>query len=95
MKYLARKGHPKEVLDAYAKSLAEEHLTWLSRFSGPVCLITDTASFQDGQRMDLLPDIALPEPSQTWTWSIAPRPEAHPHHDVTHSVAGIVLPRHD
>ena len=92
VKYLAvTKGHSQEGLEAYAKSLAEEHLAWLTHFSGSVCLITDTASFLASQRQDLLPGISLPEPSRTWTWNIAPRPEAHPHHDLTHSVAGIVL----
>jgi hypothetical protein len=91
VKRLAATGlYRPEELKVVARGLLEEHLALLERMPGVVCLITDTA-WRDGDSVqDPLQGITLPEPTETWTWNIAPRPEAHPDRDVTHEVAAFI-----
>lgn len=86
----ARGAFRPAALDAFARRLREEHLSWLARFPGVTCLITDTAWSDGDQAGNLLPGIGLPAPDRAWTWTIAPRPEIHPDRDVTHAVSAFL-----
>lgn len=89
-------SHPPEQIRAFQRHLVESHLDCLRRFSGHSALITDVAwssrpirqpSPSPVRRTDVLHQVPLPPPAETWEWLIAPAPEADPLHDVTAHVA--------
>jgi hypothetical protein len=77
-----------EKLDCREKDIADvcrritaAHLDWLWALPGARCLITDTVSRDvDGETVldetDLLYGATLPPGGESWTWNLAPRPEA-------------------
>lgn len=81
-----------EDMDSLARNIQAGHLAWLDSLSGTVCLITDTSWVDGDVASDPLPGIKLPQPTRTWTWRIAPKPEMHPDRDVTHTVSAFVRP---
>lgn len=82
-----------EDLAGFAARLQSAHLEWLRSFPGVVCLLTDT-SWTDGvHEGHLLEGVDLPAPLRSWTWNIAPRPEAYPDRDVSHRAGAFVLSR--
>ena len=78
---LLRRRLTEPVLDALGQELIAAHFAALARLPGRVCLVCD-ASWQlveDGRitaMTDILEGLRPPLPDRTWTWDIAPRPEA-------------------
>lgn len=85
-------GYSPEEMAILARDIQAGHIAWLDSLSGSVCLITDTSCMDADVATDPLPGIVLPEPTRTWIWNIAPRPELHPDRDVTHTVSAFVRP---
>lgn len=76
-----------------AGGLARAHLAWLRARPGRRLLIADLAEVargRDGREAERVAVGAalldLPPPERTWTWDIAPAPEADPDHDLRHQV---------
>lgn len=82
---------PRERVQAFSTGVQREHLAWLERFPGVKLLITDTA-WRDGPDVaDPLHGLTLPPAWRSWTWNIAPRPEAHRDRDVIHEVSAFLM----
>lgn len=89
-------SHGAEEIRAFQRHLVEAHLAMLRHFPGHTALITDVAwsgrpSKPEGplpfRRRDVLHQVSLPPPEDSWDWLIAPAPESDPHHDVIAHVA--------
>ena len=85
------KGYSVEAMDDFSRQLIEEHLGWLARFPGVVCLITDRERLEIGDsnilsRKNILWGVDLPKGGRSWIWDIAPRPEIYRDRDVRHEV---------
>ncbi len=89
-------SHAPEEIRSFQRHLVESHLTLLRQFPGHTALVTDVAwssrplkpdSAVACQRRDVLHQISLPPPADSWDWLIAPAPESDPHHDVIAHVA--------
>lgn len=89
-------SHPREEIRSFQRQLVASHLAYLRRCHGHSALITDVAwssrprngsALQALKRRDVLHQVVLPTPSETWDWAIAPAPESDPHHDVIAQVA--------
>jgi hypothetical protein len=84
--FLRAWGYPKAWLQAYAAGVIQNHLAWLSQLPGEKLLITDTERIklnllnQEVERIDLLFGNVTPPVYATWTWQLAPCPEADPKH---------------
>ncbi len=83
-----------EEMEAFARGLLEEHLAWLGRFPGQVCLITDLKwqSVTLGQTLedeDALFGVTVPATGRTWYWNIAPSPEYSADYDRRNLVLGV------
>jgi hypothetical protein len=94
--YLERIGaHSQEAVGAFARHLLSAHLTYLQRFACPVALITDVEKLtldRAGKLVDkssLLRGVPLPAEGETWTWHLAPRPEADDDYSYYRRVVGI------
>jgi hypothetical protein len=80
---LERQGVSADQVETVQRSLVEHHLGWLSRFRCPKLLICDRAYevMESGGRVieviDPLHGVALPDPSESWVWDIAPFGEVH------------------
>ena len=88
--------HPPHEIRAFQRHLVESHLQYLRRCAGHTALITDVAWSsmpvnQSGaaptKRREVLHQVPLPEPAESWDWRIAPAPESDPHHDLVAHVA--------
>jgi len=95
--YLKRVGvHPPEAIEAFARHLVASHLAYLQRFACTVTLITDVEKLTLNRagklvgRSCLLHGVPLPWEGETWTWHLAPRPEADPDYSYYRRVVGIV-----
>lgn len=89
-------SHSPEEIRSFQHHLIETHLAALRQFPGHTALITDTAwssrplkpdSPAPFRRRDVLHQVSLPPPEDSWDWLIAPAPESDPHHDVIAHVA--------
>ena len=85
------KGLSVETMDDFSRKLIENHLGWLARFPGVVCLITDQERLEIGgskvlSRKKMLWGVDLPKGGRSWIWDIAPRPEIYRDKDVRHEV---------
>lgn len=95
LKRIARRlGRGDAELEAFARGLIEEHLAWLLRFSGSVCLITDLKwqSLTLGEMLedeDALLGVEVPAQGRTWYWNIAPSPEHSADYDRRNLVLGV------
>jgi len=92
--YVARrvKNLPEGAIDRFSRCLVENHLDWLARFSGVVCLIADLERWYCRgstiiKREASLWGVDLPQGAKEWQWDIAPRPEMDPRFDIRHRVA--------
>jgi hypothetical protein len=93
--FLAASHAPGEIR-SFQRHLVESHLAYLRHFPGHAALITDvawssrpvapTGALQTARR-DVLHQVNLPPPAETWDWLIAPAPESDPLHDVIAHVA--------
>lgn len=74
--------------------LVAGHLEALRRFSGRVCLLTDSEGLEVGpngeilERYDLLEGVELPVADDDWDWTLAPLGEAFPDHAIVHRAHG-------
>lgn len=65
-------------MDAWCRRIVAAHLEALSALDCGVCLISDYASIKRDRQGAVIEEgptlygCALPEPAQSWTWSIAP-----------------------
>ncbi len=91
--WLARRGpRGPEFVDACERVACHRHVSWFLAQPGVRCLIADQARLAlhpDGslaEREDLMADLFLGDPDQTWSWALAPIPEwdanLHLHHEV-------------
>jgi hypothetical protein len=94
--YLERVGiHSPEAIAAFARHLIAAHLAYLQRFACTVALITDVEKLTLNRAAkvigtsSLLHGVPLPCDGETWTWRLAPRPEADPHYSYYRRVVGI------
>ncbi len=77
--------------DLPARSVAW-HLDDLAAFRGKVCLITDTVMLERNRtgatidELDLLRGAHVPEPEETWWWTVAPFGEIERDHESVHKV---------
>jgi hypothetical protein len=95
--YLERFGvHPPEAVAAFARHLIASHLAYLQRFTCTVTLITDVEKLTLNRagklvgKSSLLRGVELPCEGETWTWHLAPRPEADPDYSYYRRVVGIL-----
>ena len=78
-----------------ARALAEAHLSWLSRFACPACLVADAQIEivdRDGSvtaTLDPNKGARLPEADESWIWEIAPRGEIDRRYAVRHRVIAV------
>ncbi len=84
---------PGAAIEAFSRALVLNHLTWLARFEGVVCLITDLERWychgsRVVEREPSLWGIELPPGAREWVWDIAPRPDMDSRFDIRHRVAG-------
>lgn len=91
-----RTSHPPGEIRAFQRYLIESHLTYLRQRPGHSALITDVAwsrrpaqppQAPPTERREVLQQVPLPLPAETWEWLIAPAPESDPHHDLIAHVA--------
>jgi hypothetical protein len=94
--YLERAGaHSPEAIASFGQHLIASHLTYLRRFPCTVALITDVEKLtldRAGKltgKSSLLRGVALPCEGESWTWHLAPRPEADPDYSYHRRVVGI------
>ena len=93
--YLSRRirSLKKEQVSVFSRALVENHLDWISSFSGVTCLIADLERLQYNEkklvsREESLWGVTLPEGGQQWFWDLAPRPEIDFQLDICHRVIG-------
>jgi len=84
-----------EQLETFSRTLLENHLDWISSFSGVVALIADLERLQYRgkelvKRESSLWGIDLPPGYKQWFWDLAPSPEIDFCIDVRHLVAGYI-----
>lgn len=84
-------GHPRERVEAFSAGIVREHLAWLERLPGAKLLIADTAWRAGPDAACPLHGLTLPPVWRSWTWNIAPRPEAHRDKDVVHDVSAFLM----
>lgn len=78
------------------RRIIESHLAGLARFSGRVCLLTDSmgidvdASGREIEHRDLLEGVALPKADEDWDWDLAPLGEQADDHAIRHRAHGFV-----
>jgi hypothetical protein len=87
--------HSSESIATFARHLVSAHLAYLQRFPCPVALITDVEKLtlnRSGKLVEtssLLREVPLPFEGESWTWHLAPRPEADPEDSYSRRVIGI------
>jgi len=75
----------KEQLDDLARKVVQDHINMLLKVSTKVCLISDIErTYHDEQkhlkeRMNVIMDVSLPKPDETWSWNLAPKGEMETH----------------
>lgn len=78
------------------RRLIESHLDVLKKFSGRVCLLTDSQSFdldaegREIERSDLLEGVRLPPADEDWDWLLAPIGEFARDYAIHHRAHGYV-----
>jgi hypothetical protein len=93
--YLERVGAQPPAIQAFARHLIASHLAYLQRFTCTVTLITDVEKITVNRsgtivgKSSLLRGVPLPFDGESWTWRLAPRPEAHPDYSYERRVVGI------
>ncbi len=89
-------SHAPEEIRSFQRHVVESHLVMLRQFPGHTALITDVAwssrplrpdGLVPSPRRDVLHQVSLPPPEDSWDWLIAPAPESDPHHHVIAHVA--------
>ncbi|MEQ8665020.1 MAG: hypothetical protein RIC16_04785 [Rhodospirillales bacterium] len=97
--FLLRRDGPGDgtALDDLARALIDDHLGLLKNCRGTVCLITELERLTcDGdavvERDSAVFGADLDLAGETWTWDIAPRPEACPDRDVRLRVGSAIWP---
>jgi hypothetical protein len=88
-------GYDKAALAALSGEIIAAHFTWLSRFTGQVCLITDLAwIYAEGEEIieeeDALGGLEPPPGGERWIWDVAPRGEQSREYCRRNLVAGYV-----
>ena len=84
-------------VENFLKAITRNHLNYLKSFNSNVLLITDTKTFYYDKKDILLqvdenyPHLALPSPSEEWTWNVAPIPEFQKDIAMRMHVCGFVL----
>ena len=98
--FLERVGvHAPEAIEAFARHLVASHLAYLQRFACTVTLITDVEKLtldRAGKlvgKSSLLHGVPLPCEGETWTWHLAPRPEADPDYSYYRRVVETANPK--
>jgi len=81
-------------LDAFCRSVINNHLIWLHAFPGRVALIADVErQVHDGetvvQREDALFGVDFPYRGREWVWDLAPQPEVDARYGLRHRMVGI------
>lgn len=95
-KKLKHKFTPTQV-DAFLKSVTQNHLTYLKSFHANVILITDTQTFYYDKNEKVIQTdnnyehLSLPNPSLEWNWNVAPIPEFQKDVGMKMRVCGFVL----
>ncbi len=90
---VATRKMTEDAAEAIGRRLVDQHLDWLRRFVCPVCLIADIdieildAAGQQIASLDPNDGAQLPDPTETWTWDIAPIGEVDRRQAVRHRVA--------
>jgi hypothetical protein len=94
--YLERAGaHSPDAIAAFARHLLSAHLAYLQRFTCAVALITDVEKQTLNRagklvcKSSLLRGLTLPCEGESWTWHLAPRPEADRDYSYHRRVVGI------
>jgi len=91
-----RASHAPDEIRNFQRHLIEAHLKHLRHCPGHSALITDVAwsrravnpSRHDAAaRREVVHQVPLPPPEETWDWLIAPAPESDPEHDLIAHVA--------
>lgn len=82
---------PQAEREAFAKALAQSHLSWLARVAERASLFTDTESLwlEQGriqERENSTWGLGLPSPDRSWDWDIAPAPEEDRRRSLRHTV---------
>ena len=89
---LTKQGkHDTDTINAYLKSLIQNHLDWLKSAPGLKCVIGDQEQqlSNDGlvfHKEDTLFGLTLPPPDESWIWTIAPKPRWDKTCDLNHKV---------
>ncbi|NDY58948.1 hypothetical protein G3N56_19605 [Desulfovibrio sulfodismutans] len=94
---LMKLGCREEETTQVCRRIVAAHVDWLGGLPGVRCLVTDTVSRdvdENGilEETDLLYGISLPPGGETWTWSLAPRPEVSRRFDRIRQVAAVTWP---
>ncbi len=85
---------PARELDAFSRSIVNNHLIWLHAFPGRVALIADVErQVHDGEtiveREDALFGVDFPYQGREWVWDLAPQPEVDARYGLRHRMVGI------
>lgn len=98
--YLEKKAKPKitdEELDRFSYQVSFDHYRYITNFKCPVILITDTETQFIGINDEILGEqtpyinFTLPDPTETWWWNLAPRPELSKDYSVRMKVSAFIL----
>jgi hypothetical protein len=96
--WLAKRGGRSQAeIEAFGRAVVQAHLDALASLRGRVCLITEAEHLlidREGKvaERDLpLDGFPLTLVGRSWTWDIAPRPEAHPDYDLRYRVVGAIF----
>lgn len=91
--YLRTCGCPEAQVETWMERLLLAHWQWLQRLPGERCLITEhlrTFYNQHTHEQNVyepLRTLALPEPTERWTWKLAPSGEIDRHSSLTLEIA--------
>jgi len=74
-------------LDDFCQLITADHLRFLRKFPGVVCLMADNVrEVHDGGKLvdkrDTLRGVIFPKIDDQWSWNLAPKPEQDPHNDI-------------
>lgn len=84
-------------IDNFLKDVTRNHLTYLQSFKSNVILITDTQTiYYDKNEKVIQTDnnyehLSLPNPTEEWSWNVAPIPEFQKNVGMKMRVSGFVL----
>jgi len=84
-------------LDNFCYQVSLDHYQYITKFSCPVVLITDTESHFVGKKEEIIEvqtpyiNFTLPTPQEQWWWNLAPRPELSKDYSVKMKVSAFLL----